>query len=471
MKKFIGFIFALLMGFLTHATVFYTVPTSSWPNVGWSLSQNGAPCNCGPNLNGNNNHFSDTLIIFHDVSIPNLELESGALVTIKSGATFSGAWSWLRVRNGAQIILEAGAELSPNVDFELEGDITGTGTINTGWDFEVKSSGTINLSSGSVIQANDFKIDGTVTVDGDIYFTNDDWTIDGVLNVWNGNFSKSGGDMKVDGTLNFDGGLFAIQGDFRVRNYGVAAITADSVSLVSGDFIVEEVFSIDAIYTSITNGDLDIKNNASLIVNSKLFMANLDVMNHEIFLMTDSVWLTGLSFETKNNSVTQFDGYVSGASSAGLEYKGDVIVNDVMNLELWFDLDENGGDISGCGIIDFNASQPWELPAFSLSLNGVVTPLNYITFLGSGGTNCGANSVWFYNGSWSNSNSITTCSDEAIVMSDLNLTLPQTVGRMKVKKGVKVRVKNGAVITICGDVENEGQIRVETGGYLIVEGN
>jgi len=469
MKKYTGFIFAMLVGFFATATTYYTVPTTSWPNVGWSLTPNGAPCNCGPNMNANNNNFTDTLVITQDVSIPNLELESGALVIVQSGATFSGAWSWMKVENGAKIQLEAGSVLDPNVDFELDGEITGVGTIETGWGFEVKSSGLINLSSGSFIDANDFEIDGTVTIDGNISFSNDDWTIDGSLTVINGNFTKTGGDLKVDGTIVFDGNLFDIQGDLRVRNNGVVNITADTVTFVSGDFTVEEDLNITAHYTSITSGDLDVKNNAVLVIDSKLYLSNMDIMNHELFMVTDSVWMYGLSFETKNNSITQFDGYVFGATTAGLEYKGDIIIGDVMDLELWFDLDDNGGEITGCGLIDFNATQPWQLPASSLQINGVNTPLSYVTFLGANGSSCASNAVWFYEGTWSTSS--TSCADEAIIMSNLDMNAPQSFGRMKVKKGVKVQVKNGATITVCQDIVNNGFIRVEAGGSLIVQGN
>ena len=470
MKRYLVSVLAVLIGFFAQAATYYTVPTSASPNVGWSLTQNGAPCNCGPNLNAANNNFSDTLVIFHDVSIPNLDLISGALVIVKPGATFGGSWSFMKIQSGARIQLESGSTFDPNVNVELRGELTGTGTVETGWDFEVMASGEINLSAGSTILANDFKINGTVTIDGDIQFLNDSWTIDGTLNVWNGNFSKSGGDMKVDGTLNFDGNTFDVLGDFRVRNSGVASIIADTATMQSGDFIVNEDLSITAHYTSITNGDLDIMNNASFIVNSKLYIANMDIMNHELFTMSDSVWMSGSSFETKNNSITQFDGYVFGASTSGLEYKGDIIVNDVMDLEVWFDLDEiGGGDISGCGIIDFNANQPWQLPAPSLRLNGVVSPLSYITFLGANGSSCGSNTVWYYDGIWSSSP--TSCSQHAVVMSDLNLTGSHTVGFIKVKKGVKFRIKNGAYINICGNIDNEGEIRVETGGTLVIEGN
>jgi hypothetical protein len=434
MKKYTGFIFAMLIGLFSSAATYYTIPTSSWPNVGWSLTENGAPCNCGPNLNGNNNNFSDTLVIFHDIQVPNLELESGALVVIKSGATFSGAWSWMRVRNGAKIQMEAGSVLEPNVNFELEGEILGSGEIRTGWGFTVESTGSIDLSAPSFIDADDFDVNGPVSVEGNIEMS-------GGLSP----FSES------------------------------VTITADSIFVNSTNIVVNNHVDVifNANYMMVSGGNYNPKNHSSLTFNTKVYVQNfsLTVNNHASLTFSDSVWVMNGSINGKPNSFMQFgDALYLGVN---LNTKGEVQFLGVVSFNSWAQLDLNGSaEITGCGILDFSTASPWQY-AGNYDINGSNnTTLSPVTFLGAvGNSACASNTVWYYNGNWSATPSSTNCSEEVVILSDLDWNSSISVGKMKVNRGVNVNVKSGATITICSDVVNNGDILVEAGGTLIVQGN
>lgn len=103
-----------------NANTYYSISSNQWSTT------SGAPCVCGPNMNGNNSNFEDTLYIHHEMSIPVLEL-NGLIVISNQGHLISTGS--MQINSTGEVRLENGGVFTANTSVQLHDIIGGTGTF------------------------------------------------------------------------------------------------------------------------------------------------------------------------------------------------------------------------------------------------------------------------------------------------------------------------------------------------------